>query len=71
MNISLQSVVQTVVFLLVVGAVFWLLYWLVNFVNPPEPFKKFVLVFLAVAGVLILIGLLLNFAGMPLVRMGP
>lgn len=71
MMISIQGVVQTIVFLIVVGAIFWLLYWLVNYVNPPEPFKKFATIFLAVAGVLILIGLLLNFAGYPMVRMGP
>ena len=31
---------------------FWLLYWLVNYINPPEPFKKVATVVLAVLAVL-------------------
>lgn len=65
--ISIQTVVQVVIYLLVVGAIFWLLYWLIGYCNPPEPFKKFAYIFLAVAGVLILIGMLLGLIGHPII----
>lgn len=65
--ISIQTVVHIVIYVLVAGAIFWLLYWLINYINPPEPFKKFALVFLAVAGVLVLIGLLLSLIGHPII----
>ena len=40
MVINIESVVSLFVYLLVVGGILWLLHWLVNYVNPPEPFKK-------------------------------
>ncbi len=71
MVVSLQAVVQVVIFLLVAGAIFWLLNWLIDYCGLQDPFRKFAKIFLAVAAVLILIGLLLSFAGMPIVRLGP
>lgn len=61
--ISLNSAVQVVVQLVVAGCVFWLLWWLVNYINPPQPFLKIANVILAVLAVLVLIGLLVSFSG--------
>lgn len=61
--ISLSGAITIVVQLVVAGLVFWLLYWLVNFINPPEPFKKTATVILAILAVLVVIGLLLSFSG--------
>jgi hypothetical protein len=47
----------------VAGLIFWLLYWLVSYVNPPEPFKKIATVILAILAVLVIIGILLSIAG--------
>jgi hypothetical protein len=66
---SIESIVQVIIYLIVCGAVFWLLWWLVNYCGLPEPFNKFARVFLAVAAVLVLIGILLSLAGHPIVRM--
>ena len=61
--ISLTGLVQVVVYLLVAGLIFWLLWFLVNYINPPEPFKKIINVFLMIFAVLLVIGLLLQFVG--------
>ncbi len=69
--ISLSGVVQLFIYLLVAGLVFWLLYFLINYIDPPEPFKKIALVLLMVCGVLICIGVLLSFVGVKIVEFGP
>jgi len=66
--ISLSGVVTVVVYVVVAGLVFWLLWWLVNYIAPPEPFRKVANVVLAIAGVLVLIGILLSLVGQPLFR---
>ena len=63
MTISIAQVVNLVIYLMVAGLVFWLLYWLVNYINPPEPFKKVATVVLAVLAVLVAIGILLSLVG--------
>lgn len=49
--------------LIVVGAVCWLLWWLVGFIGLPEPFNKIARVVVAVVAVLFLINLLLGLSG--------
>ena len=61
--ISLSGAVQVVVQLIIAGLVFGLLFWLVDFVSPPEPFNKVAKVILAILAVLVLIGLLISFGG--------
>ena len=61
--ISLSAVVNLVIYLIVAGLIFWLLVWLVNYIAPPEPFRKIANVVLAVAAVLVAIGLLLSLVG--------
>lgn len=65
---SASAVISAVVTVIVLGLVFWLLWWLVNYIAPPEPFRKIANVILAVAAVLLLIGVLMGLAGMPVVR---
>lgn len=66
---SLSTIVTIIVYIVVAGLVFWLLWWLVNYINPPEPFKKIANVVLAVAAVLVAIGILMSFIGHPLVTL--
>lgn len=61
--ISLSALVSVVIYLIVAGLIFYLLWWLVNYINPPEPFKKIANVILAVAAVLVIIGVLLSLVG--------
>ena len=68
--ISIETVVQVVIYLIVVGAIFWLLFWLIGYCGIPEPFNKFARVFLVVCAVLILISILLSLVGHPIIRFG-
>ena len=61
--ISLTAAVNAVVYLVIAGLVFWLLWWLVNYLAPPEPFAKIANVILAILAVLVLIGILLSLVG--------
>jgi len=65
---SIEAVITLIVYLVAIGLIFWLLWWLLNRVNPPEPFKKIADIVLAVAAVLVAIGILLSFIGHPLFK---
>lgn len=70
--ISLSALVGVVVGLIIVGLVFWLLKWLVDYCQLGEPFRKIADIVLAVVAVLAIISLLLPLAGGPsLFRWGP
>ena len=58
--ISLSGAVSVVVYLMVVGLVFWLLWWLIGYVAPPEPFRKIANVILAILAVLVVCSILLS-----------
>lgn len=61
--ISLQMVVQVVLYLIVAGLIFWLLDWLIRYIGVPDPFAKVCRVILAVCAVFIVIGVLLSLIG--------
>lgn len=63
--ISLSGAVTVVVYLIVAGLIFYLLWWLIGYVGLPEPFNKVARVVLAVLAVFVIIGLLLSLAGGP------
>ncbi len=65
-NLSLSSLVETVIYLLIVGGVLWLLLWLVGYIGMPEPIAKVAKIIIMVVGVLICINVLLGLAGTPL-----
>lgn len=69
--IGIDTLVTAIIYLLVCGVIFWLLWWLIGYIAPPEPFRKVANVVLAVAAVLVVIGILLSLVGHPLVRFGP
>lgn len=61
--ISLSAAVMIIVYLIVGGLIFYLLWWLIGYCGLPEPFNKVARVILAVLAVLVVIGLLLSFVG--------
>lgn len=66
--IGIDQVVRVVIYLIVVAAIFGLLWYLVDYCVTKEPFRKFAFGFLMVCGVLLLINLLLGFVGTPIIR---
>lgn len=63
-----SALISLLIWVIVLGCIFGLLWWLVGYVGLPEPFNKVARVILAVIAVLILINVLLTMAGTPLVR---
>ena len=66
---DIAVLVHLLVWIIVVGAIFGLLWWLIDYVGLPAPFNKVAKVALAVVAVLLLINVLLGFIGAPLVRL--
>ena len=64
--ISISGAVHSIILLIVAGIIFWLLWWLVNYVGLPEPFNKVARVILAITAVVVVIGILLSLAGYPI-----
>lgn len=62
---ALLSLLVTVV---IVGLIFWLLLWFVDWVGVPEPFLKVVRVLIGLAALIYLINLLMKISGTPLFR---
>ncbi len=67
-TVSGESMAGALIELVCVGVVFWLLWWLLGYIGLPEPFNKVARVILALAAVLILINMLMGFAGHPFIR---
>ncbi len=67
--IPLGGLVMLVVYVIVAGLVFGLLWWLIGYCGLPEPFNKVARVLIAVVAVLFLIFLLLSLVnGQPVFR---
>lgn len=66
--ISGEAVISVLVWVVVVGIIFWLLWWLLGYVGLPEPFNKVARVILALAAVLMLINALLTLVDKPFIR---
>ena len=60
--ISLSTAMTVLLYLIVAGLVFWLLWWLVGYVGLPEPFNKVARVILAVLAVFVCITVLISLA---------
>ncbi len=61
--IGVESLIRFVIYLIVVGLVWYLLNWLIDYAGVPDPFAKVARVLLAVVAVLILISALLSLTG--------
>lgn len=61
--ISISGAVTVVIYFLIAGLIFGLLWWLADYVHLPEPFNKFIHVALAILAVMVIIGILLSVIG--------
>jgi hypothetical protein len=66
--ISFEFLIYDAVSLIVTGLIFWLLWWLLTYCKVPEPFNKVARVLLVILAVLVVVNVLLDLVGMPLVR---
>jgi hypothetical protein len=61
--ISISAAVTVVLYLIIAGLIFGLLWWLIGYCGVPEPFNKVARVILAVLAVFVCIGILLSLVG--------
>lgn len=61
-----NHIVNAVVWIICLGLVFWLLWWLIGYLAPPEPFRKVANAILAVAAVVLLINVIMSIGGHPI-----
>jgi hypothetical protein len=70
MAVSLGGLVNFVIYVLILAAVVWLLLFIIAKAEPPEPFSKILPMIVYIVAALLLIAMLLSFAGMPVVNVG-
>jgi hypothetical protein len=63
-----SSLLSVLITLVIVGLIFWLLWWFIGYVGLPEPFNKVAKVIIGLIALIFLINLLLGFSGHPLIR---
>ena len=66
---DLSSLVHILVWIIIVGCIFGLLWWLIGYIGLPEPFNKIARIAVAVIAVLLLINVLLGLVGTPMVHL--
>lgn len=66
--ISLSALASVLLYVVIVGLVFWLLWWVVEQVGLPEPFHKIAKVLLVLISAFIVLNILLGLLGHPIIR---
>lgn len=67
---DLSNMVSFIVYLIVVGLIFWCVWWFVGYVGVPEPFNKVIQVVMGLIALIIVVNLLLSLVGTPMFRFG-
>lgn len=67
--IGLSGLLEFVVYLVVVGLIFWCIWWFLGYVGVPEPFNKVIRVILGLFALIIVVNLLLGLVGTPIFRL--
>jgi uncharacterized membrane protein YedE/YeeE len=67
-QVDLRQAVHYVVYLIVAGLIFGLLWWLIDYCGLPAPIAKIAKIIVAVMIVLVLIGVLLSLVGVNVAR---
>jgi len=65
---SLEGLVGLLVTIIVLGLVFYLLWWLVGYIGLPAPFDKVARVLIGLFAVILIIGLLFGGINVPVLR---
>ncbi len=64
--ISVGGLLNFVIYLVIIGLIFWAIWWFVSWVGVPEPFLKIIRVVLGLFALVIVVNLLLGLAGSPM-----
>jgi uncharacterized membrane protein YtjA (UPF0391 family) len=66
--ISGAALLSLLVYLIIGGLIFYLIWWFLGYIGLPEPFAKVAKVIVGLAALIFLINLLMSLAGTPLFR---
>ena len=62
-SVSIEGLVHLLIWLVVLGLIFWLIWWFISYIGLPEPFNKVARVLIGLVAFVILIYLLLGILG--------
>ena len=65
-----NSLVGALIYLVVLGLIFYVCFWGLGRIGLPEPFAKIATVVLVLVAVIVLLNLLFGFVGQPFIRWG-
>lgn len=63
--ISMNSLISVLIYLVIIGLVFYAIWWFIGYVGLPEPFNKIIRVIVGLVALVVVVGLLLDLAGTP------
>jgi hypothetical protein len=69
MVIGMDGLLGFLVYIIIIGLIFYAIWWFIGYVGVPEPFNKVIRVVVGLVALLIVINLLLGLAGTPLFRL--
>ena len=64
-TITGQGLLNLILWIIIIGLIFWLLHWAIGAIGIPEPFHKIARAILIIAAVIIIINLLFALVGFP------
>ena len=67
---DVSGLLSLIVYIVVVGLIFWCVWWFLGYVGVPEPFNKVIRVIIGLVALIIVINLLLGLVGTPIFRLG-
>lgn len=64
-TVSVDSLMSTLIYLVVIALIFWLIWWFIGYVGVPEPFNKVIRVIVGILALIVLMSFLLSLIGYP------
>lgn len=64
--LNISNALGLVLELVIVGLIFWVIWWFVGYVGVPDPFNKVIQVILGLVALIYVVNLLLGLVGTPL-----
>lgn len=58
-----MDLISLVIYLVILGVIFWLVWWFIGFVGVPEPFNKVLRVIVGLVAFIMILNLLLGLLG--------
>lgn len=62
---DIANLLHLVIYIVVIGLVFWCVWWFIGYIAPPEPFNKVLRVIVGLIALVVVVSILLNLVGVP------